>query len=933
MSGTSRRRRLLTLAAATAVLAGFVVASTASPSSADTCTTPVLSDVMVSQGLPSYARLVQGKTALVRFYLRTPTCVPVGTVVQVTGGSLQVSSAQTPVPLSEALPLPPIGPVSTAPVQNSAGDPYFVVPGTSLLPNPLDRSKVTFSATINYRVTPSSGSPVDSSLTLTYLPGTTVPISATVERLGNPLRVLVVPMGDLGTATAVKTAASQFPDAATSTLASGMTSLNRVLPVRDGVSDLITKSGGVQYTLSQGFIDLHQYMPNGIYCGAVGDFTYISSKLDQARNAWNAANPGSPADKALGVIWRGVSRGATTDANSSSCFEGYAQIGGTYAWSRVIDSSSLRPGLAGSLSEMELAHTLGSLVGPRSDGTGHSTLVNADSTAPDRAFNVYTQSWIQDDRTALKFESDAGWNDGSTLLERDDWNYLQCSLTPAPLTPPSSYDCPVPGKTGGNAAASADHSGSFFLSGSTDGTPSGTEVDSYFDSNVRYEQPDDTSSYRLIQRDVTGAAVKNVGVTVTFGGESHSGGSPEASAPSSTGSFGTEAESDARTTRVEFWKGDPTTSPANAVLLYARNKDTAPQFISVQVSGTTASVSATDNNPQDLRLYISEQCPNNGGTHPLVTGLKGTVLGSTTAFVAPVDTSRACSGGQLLFKVGDGYLTAQQGQSSPAGGMTASSAIYSPLPGTAITSKGVVAVAGAARDAAGKALPNVSWVLSGPSYPSGQQVVVGTNGQYAPHAGLLAGDYTLRLEGRDAGGTLLTTATRSFSVLLDSDGDGIPDSAEHQSCYAPGAELDPTNATLDSDGDGLANIADPEPCTTTNNLIVDFNPNSFNTGSSGNYFTARLSGSPVDLTTVALQDYQVMQVGGYLLGAQTDGSTYTVPPISLSNVTSTSADVKFDRASLQNYMRAKGITGAVPVFIGAPRVGLRGSDPLSPNSF
>jgi hypothetical protein len=942
-----RSRRGLGIVTATGLVAGVTawsLASSASPvAAADACTTPALRDVMVSQGLPSYTSLTRGKSALARFYLSAPSCIPAGTTLNITNGSLVVGSNVTPVEISSPVPLPPLGPITTSPVQQSEADPYFLVPGTLLNPPALGRTEVSFSATFDFAVS-RAGQVVDTGrITFDKRPGTTNRITAFVEGTPQPLRTLVVRMGDAGTAAAPKTVASQFPPAtAEPALQRGMAALSRLMPLRDGISDLATKTGGLQYSVAAGMIDLQQFMPNGSkYCGLAGDFNaYIEPKLLEARNAWNKENPNAIADRVLGVIWEGISRGPNTDANSTTCIEGIASFSTGAAWARVIDerpgtaTTPARPALTGSLMAMELAHTVGSVSSTSDNRTRHSLATEADGTAPDRAFNIANQSWIARDRTAQRFQTDGTWHDDSTLLEVRDWDFLQCYLTAKPLVgSPTATSCPQPGGLGGNAAASADRSGSFFLAGTTDGTAAGTEVDSYFDDNTRYEPPVADSPYRLVQRDALGRIVLNAGVAVSFerSDHTHADGANHAHT-SDRGSFGTELESDADTVRIEFWKGNPATS-SDAVLLYSRNKDVAPQVLSVNVAGTSVSLVATDDNPADLRLYAHHVCP--GGTSPLFTNERGTTVGRTTVFVERIDLSGSCSGGQLLFTVGDGYLTAQQADAASSLESTlASAAIYEPAVDAAYTVRRAIALSGSARDRVGRELDDIAWFLDGPGQPGTEPIAIGKVGTYQPPAeGLLPGTYTLRMVARD-GDTPVVTATRTLTVLADDDFDGLSNAFElAQSCYGASAKDDPLNAVADSDLDGTADIVDPAPCVTTSNITVDFNPNSFNLGSSGNTFSARVSGSPVDLRTLPLSAWEVQQVAGYKTGVQPDGSVVRIRPVSVNPDTATTATVKFDRGQLAAFMQSKKITGTTPIFIGSSTAGLRGVDAIAPDAF
>lgn len=917
-----------------AVAAGLPVALTSvatSAGAADACLTPQVRDVMVSQGLPSYAKLTSGKTTLVKYFLSAPSCAPTGSSIQITGGSLSLSTGGGALPLSALLPLPPVGPASAAPVPSAESDPLFVVPG-SRLSAPLVSTTVTFSADLEFVSRTASGATQSGQLTVSKLPSGQN-VQAVVERRSNPLRVGVFAMGDAGTAVAPTSYASQFPAAAEAALQAGMESVHRVLPLADGVGDVTDTSSGLRWSLGAGMINLgaHPDPYDGQivswtgagqpYCGRATHFDYISKELATARTNWNSVNPTAKIDLAYGAVHESISLGPTT-GGSDTCVEGYSTVGGTTSWGRVIGATDARAGITGSIATMELLHNTGSVAKgtPRYDGGFHSLNQQADVTAPERAWNTKGARWVAHDRSAMQYQT-AGWTDATSLLEKEDWDTLQCQLTPAPLLGTTS--CAKPGSIG-TAAASAQAGSAFFLSGITDGTAAGTRAHTYLDDDVNYEAPDPTSDYRFVQRDALGGIVRVDGFGVHGTASHHDGqGSGPGQAHSHNGTFGTEFPAESATTRIQLYKGDPT-SPG-AVLLHQRDRNAPPQHVSVSVQGRTATVAVADENPADVRLDVFYRCPD--VTSPLANALQPTVAGPLAVFAASFDTSLGCDGGTLVFRASDGYLVSSR--DGLLDGLTThvgSAAIYAPGPGGEVTAGRNLALSGSGRDAAGREADELVWTLSGPSYPQPTEVARGPVGTVVPPAGgFVPGRHTVRLDALDASGALLATASTELVVLADRDRDGMPDAHERkQICFAPAAEDDPRNAPVDSDLDGQANVVDAAPCVTTSNVGVETTPTSLLTSSSGSPVTVELSDSPVDLRTLSTRDFVIRQIAGH----PTDFRAYARDVHDAS-----SATLKFDRKQINAFLLDKGIDGFSPFFVGTTSGSLRGVDASAPNVF
>ena len=923
-------RAAVAVAVGAAATVPLALTSSAGPAiAADACLTPVVRDVMVTQGLPSYAMLTSGKTTLVKYFLSAPGCAPEGASIQITGGSLSLSNSGTPVELAALLPLPPVGPASAAPVPSAESDPLFVVDGAKLL-SPLSRTTVTFSAALDFVAKTVDGLTQTGRITVSRLPsGETV--QRTIERSSNPLRIGVFPMGDAGSAAVPTAYSTQFPPAAERSLQSGMEALHRALPLADGVGSLRDASAGLRWNLNAGLINLglhtdpetgQQVSWTGAgqpYCSRPSHFTYISKELATARTNWNSVNPTAKIDLAYGVVDEAISTGPTT-GGGTECAEGYAAVGGKTSWGRVIGATSTRAGVTGTIATMELLHNTGAVSGTRSDGGFHSKSAQADVTAPDRAWNTKAQRWIADDRSAMKYQT-AGWTDSSSLLEKEDWDLLQCQLTPASLLTTSS--CPSPGSVG-TAAASAEAGSAFFLSGITDGTPAGTRAHTYLDDDTNYEAPDPTSDYRFVQRNALGTIVRVDGFAVHEAASHHHGSTTgPGQVVTHAGTFGTEFPAHPATTRIQLYKGDPAT--AGAVLLHQRDRNAPPQHTSVSVQGRSATVSVADENPADVRLDVFYRCPD--VTSPVANALEPTVVGPLAVFATSFDTSLGCDGGTLLFRASDGYLVSTEPALLDAiSAHAGSAAIYSPEQSGSATAGRVLALSGSGRDATGAEAADLVWTIEGASYPAPTEVARGAEGVVVPPpGGFLPGEHTVRLEALDSAGAVLATAASSLTILADSDLDGMSDAVEKsQPCFAPTAADDPGNAPVDSDLDGRANVVDPEPCVTTSNVEVTTYPTSLQTGSNGSPVTVQLTGSPVDLRTFTASDFVIQQIAGLAT---------SLPAYSLDVTSASSATLKFDRTAVNALLRTYGFEGFTPFFIGTASGSLRGVDPAAPRVF
>jgi hypothetical protein len=913
---------VLPIAISAVLVAGVAAVSTGAPSpaaAADSCTTPQLTDVSVSQGLPTYGRLTPGKSTLVRLYLATPACLPIGASVAVTGATLTASTGGAPIDLTGSLPLPPLGPPSTAPVPASASDVQFLVPGSYI--EPVSNS-VSFAITVRYRVTTPTAPSLNDAVTFATMPGTTTPIGGSVAPAALPAGLLVVPMGDLA-----KGASTQFPQAAQTALQVGMTSLTRVLPVAD--------SGGLVWKLNGGLLNLGAHTENGVaknylstgtLCADGTEMEYVGAQLEALRVAWNSVSTNAKAQRALGQVWQGISLGATTNAGSS-CAEGYAQVNGAAAWGRTVASSLQGASVTGTIAAMEYAHTAGAVAAndPRYNGY-HSTSVTADVTAPGRAYNLYAREFLPLNRTAMRFFV-SDWNDNTSLYEKQDWDWLQCAVSPPT---PATGSCRKPGELA-YAGAAPVGSGTFEVTGSTDGSVAGTDAYSYTSTDNRIDPTDPTSDYHVVQRSSANAVLRDDSIAVHSNVEGHVG----ATVASATvrASFGAAVPANPSATRVELWRGKP--GATGSALLYSRPRDNAPTFVAAQAQGHSVSVSATDERPADLRLDLFVSCPD-GNTSPLATGVKPTNIADKVAvFAQDYDTSLACPSGQLLYRVSDGFLaTTQTDVTSTTAPTVGTAAIYAPTAGAAPTAYHLLQLSGSARDALDKPVTDLRWSLTGPSFPIAPQTAVGQSASLSPPVGgYQPGVYTLSLRAFSPSGSEIASTTRTFTVVADADGDAIPDTAELQSCYAANAVTDPSNALQDSDNDGVANVMDEQPCTTSNNVSVQFNPTSYYKASSGNNVKMTLYNSKVDLTTLRQADIFITNIAGYAT-ANLTGSATTLPATSWVVTSPTTATATFDRATTAQVLSSRpSLLGYIPIFIGTLDQRLHGTDAAAPNVF
>ena len=159
------------------------------------------------------------------------------------------------------------------------------------------------------------------------------------------------------------------------------------------------------------------YDPNGKFCGSQATFDAIKGQLATYLAIYNAsvANPAQRADRVLGVVDSAISDGSTSQFN---CAEGMASTNSPEGWVRAIPdqpksgATPAKASMTGSLMAMELAHTFGL---DHATATFHSPNIQADLTAPDRAYNVSSRSWVADDRSAVRFVASNPFDNNNTF--------------------------------------------------------------------------------------------------------------------------------------------------------------------------------------------------------------------------------------------------------------------------------------------------------------------------------------------------------------------------------------------------------------------------------------------------------------------------------------------------------------------------------------
>ena len=503
-------KKALEAALAVVVGVGLVSPALTSNAAAATCALePTLRLSTVNQGLGSYAQLVQGKESLVRLFVTLPACATSRDTIELLGGSLTVTGGGG----GTGVLVPQVGttrPTLGLTVSNdSPSNPMFVVPGSALSSATGTPFTATFQATLRYRARPAAQTTFGPEQSVVLPRPGQAAITREVNARSNPLRVLVVPMGD-----GSRGFATDFPATASAATQRAMENVARMLPVPTGTSDLTsTAPAGLRYRVVPTLLDLNALgvmaPVNGTnrFCGSGANFQVLQQQLSAFRQSWNSANPLAAADRVVGVVWETVAIG--TDARTG-CDEGLASINGTEAWFRA--SSTYNGAVAG----MEVLHTLGAAIGDHAEVDFHSTNIEADETDPDRAYNILLRRFLADDRSAMNL-SGAAWTETNTVLEPNDWRHALCRLTPTATA--NCLGTPV----GGPAAAGS----SFVLTGTVNTSGAGApeaDIHSWFEPGaVEQTEVPDQSSYELVQRTGAGAEVQRTRVPYSSESSDHVG--------------------------------------------------------------------------------------------------------------------------------------------------------------------------------------------------------------------------------------------------------------------------------------------------------------------------------------------------------------------------------------------------------------------------
>jgi hypothetical protein len=442
---------------------------------------PQLGATMVNQGVASYAdagsSLARGRDTLVRFFLVNQPAVGStcsGTTfirsanLTVTNGAASYSAAalQTFGTSGTAIPS------STISVDSNA-DPKFVLPG-SVVNACLSSGCANTSA-----FTPSFTATISYSTSLSSTPTTLAiasPVAPRFDIASNALRILAIPMGDSS-----QTYSSQFSDAARVAVQNGFATLSRIYPVPGGVSSTLnTTTGGIRYKLDlAAMLNLRSisgaYDANNRFCGTQANFDGgIKGQLAGFLSVYNSSitDTNQRADKVVGVVDKNISDGSTSTFN---CAEAMASTVSPETWVRAIPDQPAAgknppvPSMTGPLMAMEMAHTFGL------DTTisFHSPNTQADLTAPDKAYNLSSRSYLSDDRSTMRFVSTNPFNNNNALLEKDDYGHMLCNLGGSPGACTSA-------SVGTTVAAGP----TFAIFGTTDFTAGGTKVlESYGSEN------------------------------------------------------------------------------------------------------------------------------------------------------------------------------------------------------------------------------------------------------------------------------------------------------------------------------------------------------------------------------------------------------------------------------------------------------------------
>ena len=629
-----RTARFATTVVAAIVTTGTMVTTplAASAATTDPCSgnwSPTVVGSTVNQGLSTSTALVRGKTTLVRLFLAAPSCAP-GNAVQLTGGTITASydgktATASTLPTKLGPTFPSLTSAGVAIDKTNAANPIFKFAGLGMDDLTSSVASVTFTGSLQYQYElPGSTTPNPGSINLQ-------PLTASLNPPDKPVRLLVVPMGDSS-----KPMSTQFPEArnggtaingqyADTVVQNTMLAVSRQLPIADGVGDLVNGSGGLLYRLDdQNLIDVG---PNGLndmtsgtnhnqFCLTSGNFLTpptagnllqpppnISSTLTHYLQNYNSQNPSAQADAAVGVVWQSISLGT-----AAHCDEGRATLpnsttsgAATVAAIRLLADQTVNnvaaPSISGALGGMEISHLWGAVPSndPRDTANDyHSANQSADPSGTGSAYNITSGQWLVDPRSTMHYSgytgadgqgtgAVSGWNGQTTVLEKEDYSYIQCVRAAIG----SAVPCPT-GTVQGSAAAGSTGV-SIVVSGTSDGTADGTYLHSYRTDSGTSESADDSgSSYRLIELDAQHNQLDDIGLPVNTADTDHDGDSSGVAAPTNVVTIDAAEPAPANIARFEVWKGER----GSGTLLYSADAGPRPNVTST--SGSTSASTPVD---------------------------------------------------------------------------------------------------------------------------------------------------------------------------------------------------------------------------------------------------------------------------------------------------------------------------------------------------
>lgn len=575
----------------------------------------------VTQGLP-YANLVRGKETLIRLYLsESAECNGEGSVYLTGVGSAQVLDGTTtlPEPIGSGTMFAPTSkqalpnPYTTAPPQNAPHDPLFVIPGEALRPAAGTPFTALFRLGVQYTTSASS-----------ELKTRTFEVTASYSQRSKALRILVQPLGD-GTRTASEQYAYTTDPGNTTyvstdeVMQSAFQSLSRQLPVSDGVVPTLDQSlgrGGIRWGVAPTVFDVSKipgaYDSQGRFCANIEVWNAMQPGLQQKLVSWNADNPTRLADRIVGVIDSRIT-------STNSCFAGFGAFDGltSFVIARPDSESAGRVSPTGGLLTMELTHNFGLRLAANLNS--HSTFVHADETAPGRAYNVTMRKQLprlENHSAMLNSDSNSYYTEDNTLLEDVDQRAVLCGLGGAVATPCGATS--AGGTTFGVGAGPT-----FFMTGSTDGTPGGTRVtESFFSTDTAQCQPLTTgrssscapsagSPYRLLQ--IAGQSTNvlaNHGVAITTSHDGHGDHEQNADHLLSAGTFSIAFQGYQDAGRIQLYYCSPSLGDlaqagckenprASGTLLYDRSKQPAPPSVTSTTVTRGGSLRQATHNPAE----------------------------------------------------------------------------------------------------------------------------------------------------------------------------------------------------------------------------------------------------------------------------------------------------------------------------------------------